>query len=375
MSEIKKNTLGELTFNSFEFTAQTLLLKEEKKQLVLNPEYQRQYVWGNMKASKLIESCIIKIPLPNIYLHYTGGKYEVIDGVQRLTSVLDYMKDKFPLSDLNIYPQLNDKKYSQLEAKFQTAIEDYAFRCIVLREDSDTNAVREIFKRLNSGGIILSPQETRHALYPSLFDRLLDKLGQKIKPYLTKTKLELRDTIEYDLEYDQETEEIFETEIKLKKITKRTTKIDRKSDEESVLRFFAFCYKKNFENYKNKTLEKYLDEIMEQYETEKNIVDFENMFDLAFENCKAVFGENIFKGTGTGIVVRKGFAFFDIQMYGLSKLTKEQALSNKDIIYNNYFKMCKDKKFIKSFAGGSSNYLAMKIRRDLWDEYISSQID
>lgn len=355
----------ELNFATFEFTAQVMLSKYNDKELWLNPDYQRNYVWDDKKASKLIESCLLGIPLPNLYLYDNNNRYEVIDGVQRLTSIIRYMNDKFALSSLTIFEDINNKKFSDLEISTQRLIKNYAFRCVVLKKDNDPKTVREIFSRLNSGGLKLEGQEMRSALYPSLFNNMLDYLGGKIKDLITKTSLEkIKRTYT-----DPETGDV--------KIINEI--IDRKFDEEAVLRYFAFCYENNFEGYRGAdNLSTYLDIVMKKYSetSESNMISMENKFLEDLQKCKEVFVDKTFKGMATGKLIRVSFAFYDIQMYGLSIMSMENCLKNKNLITSVYLeKICKDQRFVKSFTGGSSRYESMKTRRDVWDEYMKEIIN
>ena len=79
----------------------------------LDPEYQRRHRWNNKRRSVLIESLIMNVPLPPIFLYeYEYSSYEVMDGLQRLTAIASFYDDEFPLEGLTKWPELNGKKYS-----------------------------------------------------------------------------------------------------------------------------------------------------------------------------------------------------------------------------------------------------------------------
>ena len=112
--------------SSGDLEIESLHNKEKRGRLILQPDFQRQYVWDAKKASKLIESAILRIPLPIIYLsEEKDGKEYVIDGQQRLTSFFSFIDGQFPdgkvfkLSGLNVYSELNGKKFSDLSAELR----------------------------------------------------------------------------------------------------------------------------------------------------------------------------------------------------------------------------------------------------------------
>lgn len=364
---IQTNQFKELSFSTFEFTIQTLQLKFETNKLKFDPHYQREYVWSDEKASKLVESCILRIPLPNFYFYQNkDGIYEIIDGVQRLTSILRYMSDSkimnsegklqnsFKLKNLTILTELENKKYSELDNETKGKIEDYPIRCIILRSDNKDDVVREIFSRLNTGGVNLEPQEVRNALYPSFFNTILDEIGKVIKSDLTISSKE----------------EITEVSVNdIGEETKNTFKIDRKSDEEVALRYFALLDNDNLDDYKG--IAKSLDETMIKYKniTEKDAENMKKKYLETYEKCKFVFGEGIFRGQ-TREKPRKGICYYDIQMWGIKNLPNEKLKRNKILINEKYKEMCRDKEFTTSIASSSNTKKSIQSRRNVWKKYI-----
>ncbi|MCC6416591.1 MAG: DUF262 domain-containing protein, partial [Opitutaceae bacterium] len=111
----------------------------QRGRLVLQPEFQRQYVWDRKKASRLIESVLLRVPLPIIYLsEQPDGKEYVIDGQQRLTSLFSFVDGKFPSGDafkltgLTAFEELNKRSFSELPAELQDRIQDYTLRTVTL---------------------------------------------------------------------------------------------------------------------------------------------------------------------------------------------------------------------------------------------------
>ena len=198
--------------------------------MVVIPTFQRNYVWDIKRASKLIESLIIGLPIPQIFLFGEGkNKYLVIDGQQRLLSIYYFMKERFPrqdkraeirkkliekggiidddfLNDDDYYRTfklslgsdnpLNGKNYNDLGEHFNT-FNFRTLRNISIQQnspDTDNNSsMYEIFNRLNIGGMNLTPQEIRSSIYHSKFYDMLQKinLNTKWRELLRKEDLDL----------------------------------------------------------------------------------------------------------------------------------------------------------------------------------------
>jgi len=134
--------------------------------IILDPDYQRNYVWTNKKASLLIESILLNIPIPVIYASEdTNGKWIIVDGLQRLFSLKRFFSDEFKLYGLETLSMFNGKKFSNLDVAVQTKIRRGELRFIVLQNDSDPNIQFDIFMRLNTGAVALNQQELRNCLY------------------------------------------------------------------------------------------------------------------------------------------------------------------------------------------------------------------
>lgn len=137
-----------------------------KGTLDLQPDFQRGLVWNREKQSALVESVLLRIPLPVIYLsEESEQKTLVIDGQQRLTTLFDYMQDGFALRDLRLMPELGNLKFSALETRLQRRFEDTAMTAFIIQQGSDARIKFEVFQRLNQGAVELNAQEIRNALY------------------------------------------------------------------------------------------------------------------------------------------------------------------------------------------------------------------
>jgi len=196
------------------------------------PTFQRNYVWDIKKASKLIESLIIGLPIPQIFLFSEGdNRYIVIDGQQRLMSIYYFIKGRFPRTDKraeirrkliekdgvidddfmqnndyyrdfklsmdNKKNPLNNETYDSLDENLLDNFKYRTIRNISIRQNSphtdENSSIYEIFNRLNTGGINLQPQEIRSSLYHSSFYDMLQKinLNTKWREFLGKEDLDL----------------------------------------------------------------------------------------------------------------------------------------------------------------------------------------
>lgn len=145
--------------------------------MITNPVYQRTYVYKDDKASKLIESALMKIPLSSIYLCEEGnGKYSVIDGQQRLVSFFRFLNNEFSLKKLEVRSDLNGKLYKELSEEDQTCIDDTSIRTIIILKESSESKY-DIFERLNRGAVTLKEQELRNCVYRGPYNQMLHELS------------------------------------------------------------------------------------------------------------------------------------------------------------------------------------------------------
>lgn len=215
---------------TIEYDLETLVKRIDKKILRLNPEYQRKHRWDGATSSRLIESLILNIPIPYIYLSLDHdvdqeiddgvSRYSVIDGQQRITAIYRFLKNKLKLEGLEVLSELNGSTYRDLPPFLERRLEDRTVKCLRIDSTLDTQVKYDIFERLNSGSVELSPQELRNATCRGPFNDLVKRLAKN------KSFMDL---------------------AQLKEKSKRVEKME---DEELVLRFFALSYKEGFKDYK-----------------------------------------------------------------------------------------------------------------------------
>lgn len=161
---------------SYDLSVQTLVERWTGGDLLL-PEIQREYVWDNPRAGRLVESLLLNIPIPVLYFAETDeGQWEIFDGQQRVLSVVRYLNNEFRLSGLSVLAELNGKRFHQLPDREQRFLKSRMMRAVVIATDSHPNMKFEIFERLNTGAVVLNAQELRNSLYRGSFNALLREL-------------------------------------------------------------------------------------------------------------------------------------------------------------------------------------------------------
>ena len=144
---------------------------ENKKILLIEVPYQRQYVWDDGKASRLIESLLLNVPIPVCYFaENKDGTWEVIDGLQRTHTIVRFLNGEFALRGLSVLTELNGLTFNKLPLRDQRRVETRTIRCVVITEDSHPDIKFDVFERLNTGSVKLLPQELRNCIYRGAFN-------------------------------------------------------------------------------------------------------------------------------------------------------------------------------------------------------------
>lgn len=159
----------------------------------LDPDYQRNYIWDNKRASLLVESILLNVPIPVIYVEEDAqNQWNVVDGLQRLNTMRRFFANEFKLTGLDVLSELNREQYSTLNPKAQRILRNGILRIIVILQESHPEIKYDIFQRLNRGAVRLNEQELRNCLYRGKFNdaikesrsnELLQKLMGLTKPH------------------------------------------------------------------------------------------------------------------------------------------------------------------------------------------------
>lgn len=242
----------------------------EQNLIELNPGYQRRRVWkDNKRKSLLIESLMLRIPIPAFYFYENeDGQYQVIDGQQRLTTIKEFVNGEFRLSGLEyLGKEYNKRKFKDLDTKYIQRIYRTQIAVNILDARSPKNVIYDIFRRVNTGGINLNPQEMRNAI-----------CKQEVRDFLVKSTRN-------------------ENYIMA---TRARVKDDRMDSQELVLRFYAFYkaynYEKNVLYYDYSNIAAMLDDAIENLNTinsEKREKLYQK-FDLAMIRSYEAFGKYAF---------------------------------------------------------------------------------
>jgi len=156
-----------------------LYRRYQRGDLNLDPEFQRNYVWDDKRASLLVESVLLEIPIPVIYLaEEDDGKFTIIDGQQRLRSFFRFINNDFKLRKLRVLSDFDGKTFKTLDKDSQTKVEDATLRTIEIRKETHPDVKFEIFERLNVGSVKLNDQELRNCIYRGKYNNLIKELSE-----------------------------------------------------------------------------------------------------------------------------------------------------------------------------------------------------
>ena len=180
-----QNIRYEITSFPTDFTVKMMYEKWQSGQLII-PEYQRRYVWNLPQASRLIESFLLGLPIPQVFLYRERSSPEliVVDGHQRLGTIAYFYSGRFPddrefrLRGVN--STWEGKNYTNLNEDDRLTLDDSTLRSIVIRQiqPNDNSSVYEIFERLNTGGTQLNAMEIRRAIFRGRANDFLDRLNE-----------------------------------------------------------------------------------------------------------------------------------------------------------------------------------------------------
>ena len=260
ITENEKDTVEEkrVFTDCKDLTLSNILEMCNEGDIIPQPEYQRDYVMDDKKASKLIESVLLQIPIPTIYLcEENDNSLSVIDGQQRITSITRYLSNEFKLCGLEELKELNGKYFKELEKNNQRAIKQTTIHSIVISKKSQ-ELKYEIFARLNQGSTKLKPQELRNCIYRGSFNNMIEAIAKE------NSTLPI----------------LFHEEN------------NRKQYQEYILRFFAL---KDFNNYASslkKTMNMYMQK--NQNATNDEIETLKKLFNSKIDIVKQIFGNNAF---------------------------------------------------------------------------------
>lgn len=325
-------------------------------ELTISPDYQRLFRWEEEKQSRFVESLILEMPVPPIFVIETDdGVYELIDGLQRISSYLHFRGERLGETDNNflilhgcdIIEDLNDLTFDKLPKALQIKIKRSFVRMEVIKKESEDSLKYHMFKRLNTGGELLSAQEIRNCTI-----RLLGSDGINFLEECNKNK-------------------------NFQNVIKRiaSEKIKTRYDQELILRFFAI--KNDIENYKYPVTE-YLTRYLEKVTTKEIEFDYEKekkIFEDTFKFINDNWGEDAFSGKTANGTIRNEFVLYYFDGIAISIATlidKINGCKNSSIVA----KCINDVKYgieLQSYKTGSVN--GVKTRIKLFMEGVEKALD
>lgn len=321
----------------------------QKGRIIVDPEWQRKYVWDRKRASRLIESFLIDLPVPVIYLAVNDdGKYEVIDGLQRLTSVFDYFDNDFALAGLEIRSDLVGRRFSDLSHELQAKLEDATLRTFELSQTTDKDLMFIIFERLNTGGMALNDMEIRNCLYRGSLNDLLKELSQN---------------------------DDFKLCISQAGIDKRM------ADRTLVLRFLAF-YQMTFSKAR-KGLKSFFNEFFTTYRnpSPEKIKEFRSAFKVSMRACHTVFGNKAFRlrrindRGGGEWTPRINASIFQVLSVSFADQDIGRITRAADRIFEAYVDLIQsDDRWVQSVTAATGDYAKIEYVFEAWNSRLKEAL-
>lgn len=301
--------------------------------ILLEPDFQRHPdLWDDRKQSRLIESLMIRIPLPTFYFDSADDdKLIVVDGLQRLYAIKRFMvldendEKRLRLTDLEYLKEYEGKKFEELPPNMQRRIKTQTLMTYVIRPGTPEKVRTSIFTRINTGGLTLEPAEIKNSVYRGQAANLLKELAHSEE---------------------------------FKNATRNKINSDRMLDCEFVNRFLAF-YLLGTEQYSG-NLEGYLNDVMIrlQKESKDTIQRCRIDFLKAMKYAACIFEEKAFrKITANGRYGMINKPLYDAVTVNLAKLSIqecEKLLKKKEKLMGKYIKLLENKKFAGIITSGTA---------------------
>lgn len=329
---------------NIEYDLETLVKKIKKGVIKINPDYQRNHRWNNVTSSKLMESLILNIPVPTIYLSQDidvdeeveddVARYSVIDGQQRLTAIYNYMNNEFDLEGLEILKPLNGMFYKNLPPFLIRRLEERTIKCLRIDSTVDPQVKYDIFERLNSGSVQLESQELRNAVYRGRFNELIKELAKN--PYFREL-LNIKD-----------------------KNPDVNNKVKKMEDVEMVLRFFSLddsgvhAMKKSFKDFLSEQMDRFNKCTTEELKEKSQ--NFINVINIIYEKFgRKAFAKYKYEKGKLKLTTSFNASVYDALAIAVSMNLKEGVLKieKKNII--KFEQLFKNEEFFNSIQGSTND--------------------
>lgn len=273
-------------------------------QINLNPQFQRRDRWDQARQSRFIESLIMNVPIPPVFLGEDEyGMYVVLDGRQRLTAINEFLKNTYELTKLDVWKELNGMRFNDLKKqKLDRFLTRRFIPAVVILKESSPEVKYDVFDRLNTGAVVAEPMEIRNAVFRGNFSELLRTLSD---------------------------DHVFRRlwGIPTEDLEREASQTYKKMDDlELVLRFFALrdyrTMSLRFKDY----LSVYMGDRNDLYKQSPQLQgEDEKAFSWAVKNCWAVYGEDAFRKPTTG---NRSVPLADAYMVALSSVDPQHLASD-----------------------------------------------
>jgi len=316
----------------------------------MNTDFQRHAdLWDNQKMSKLIESILIRFPLPAFYFDASDDdKWLIVDGLQRLSAVKKFVIDqKLRLYGLEYLKDFNGKKYDDLPRTYKRRIDECAITLFLIQPGTPEAVKYSIFRRINTGGLVLTDQEIRNAM-----------AGPDVRKYLEKLACD---------------------EFLIKTVGDQSR---RMVDQEMALRYLAFRFM-DFEHSK-KNIASFLDEMIAKLDgsSESELNSYSESFHLATQRCWGIFEDRAFEKSTDGNHAkrrRKNSTLFEVWMNALGRISKEEMQILHDnrerLIQKHLETMANDNDYFRSITYSTQKKDHYRTRRDKVHEIIKEMLN
>jgi Protein of unknown function DUF262 len=340
------------------FLPQILDFVHKEKWLNLRPEYQRRLVWDDKKRSLFIESLLLNVPIPPIFLYeWELGRYEVMDGQQRLSAIIDFYENGLALKGLEKWSELNGLRFRDLPDTLQRGLDRRRVSATVLLIEGPTEPPQKsdvrklVFERLNTGGQHLNAQELRNCLYAGHFNDLLIQLSRE------RLFAEIWNIPPYEDNVDKR-EQIADA-LRDNRLYRRM------QDCEIVLRFFAFRKRTNIKG----SVRSMLDRCMEDHladaaaEIDALATDFRARLKVAHR----IFGEHAFHHENERGHWIPSWPLYDGVMVAIDRLwlKKDDLIKNRAEIVKGLTKLLNNKAAYEVIVGRPNTAKALEKRLEL----------
>ncbi|GFO73424.1 hypothetical protein BJAS_P4221 [Bathymodiolus japonicus methanotrophic gill symbiont] len=328
-----------------------LISRLNNDEIDLMPDFQRSGdLWGKPAQSRLIESILIRLPIPAFYFDaYEDAKWQVVDGLQRLSAINNFvLKKNLALTSLEFLTDYDGKKYDDLPRSLTRRIDEFQTSVYLIKPGTPLLMKYALFNRINTGGLKLTPQEIRHAMSQSVRNGVASD-------FLAKIVLEST----------------------FREVVKNKSK--RQAHQELVLRHMAFVLF-GVDAYKS-SLPKFLDLAMIELGKleDSHLETLRNNFLDAMKVAFDIFGKDTFKRSlaepsGNKVVNKPLFEAISVSFALINNSERQRLVECKVGFKESLKSMLKDTRFVNSITLSTANTESVSTRFKMVDDLIKNQL-